>query len=217
MPSEQPDPNADYKLPPHQLATWVVLGLAVVLVASLFGVRFKHQPQTTRDYPSRAQVADAAPVLLPGPEISDDYLPCSDCHEGEPTNPTRRQLEEEHETRSQEFVHGTIWCLHCHDADDRDHRHLSDGTLVEFDDSWKLCGQCHAKKIKEWRAGMHGKRIGHWRGPKQYYTCVKCHDPHSPHFKPIVPKPPPLRPEEIVQPSERREAGIANGAHHEDS
>ena len=182
-----------------QLTTWVVLGLAVILIGGLIGVRMEHQPDTSRDYPSRPQIPDGASVLLPAPEIDDDYFPCDDCHEPDDSqmNLTVRELEDEHE--EMKFDHGNLWCLHCHDAITRTSLHLADGSLVEFEDSWKLCTQCHAKKLPDWRAGVHGKRTGHWRGPKEYRTCVVCHDPHDPPFKPIVPKPVPRRPDEIVQ------------------
>jgi hypothetical protein len=62
-----------------------------------------------------------------------------------------------------------------------------------------LCTQCHAKKLPEWRAGVHGKQTGHWRGTKEYRTCVVCHEPHSPAFGPLHPEPRPKRPDEIVQ------------------
>jgi hypothetical protein len=60
-----------------------------------------------------------------------------------------------------------------------------------------LCTQCHAKKLPDWRAGVHGKRTGHWRGTKEYRTCVVCHEPHAPAFARLVPKPPPPRPEDF--------------------
>jgi hypothetical protein len=197
MPDTEPGPE-DYRVPPHQLATWVVLGAAVVLIGGLVGVRLEHQPETTRDYPVRtlASLPHAEPVLLPSPEMNDEYLPCSDCHEDEPTNRTQRELEEEHEDKAT-LAHGDLWCLRCHDADNRDYLHLSDGTLVEFENSWQLCTQCHGKKLADWRAGVHGKRTGHWRGPSEYRTCVTCHNPHSPPFEPIEPKPVPVRPEHI--------------------
>ncbi len=159
----------------------------------------EHQPDTSRDYPSRPQMSDGANVLLPAPEIDDEYLPCTDCHEPNDTrtNITVRELEEDHD--EMEFSHGNLWCLHCHDKENRDSLHLADGSLVAFEDSWQLCTQCHAKKLPDWRAGVHGKRTGHWRGPKEYRTCVVCHDPHDPPFKSIEPKPVPWRPEEIIQ------------------
>jgi len=195
MAGQPPDPE-EYRPPGYQLVTWVVLGLAVVVVVGLVTVRTDHQPNSSRDYASRPQMPDATPVLLPPPEMSDDYLPCSDCHEDEPPNPTKRELEDEHE--DMEFKHGTLWCLDCHDLNGRDKLHLANDALIDFEDSWQLCTQCHGKKLADWRAGVHGKRTGHWRGTKEYRTCVNCPNPHSPPFQPLVPKPPPLRPADIT-------------------
>jgi hypothetical protein len=194
MDGQEPEQEPEYKVPSHQLTTWVVLGAAVVLIGGLFGVRLEHQPETTRDYPSRAMIPDGpAELIRHGGEINDEYLPCSDCHEDEPTNRTRRVLEDDHEDKV--LAHGDLWSLQCHDTDQRDFLRLADGSLVDFEDSWKLCTQCHGKKLADWRAGVHGKRTGHWRGPKEYWTCVSCHNPHSPPFEPLAPKPAPERPE----------------------
>ncbi len=190
------DPD-DYRIPPHQMATWLLLGLTVVLLGALFGVRLEHQPETTRDYPPRPLIADGEARLLPGPEVNDEYLPCGDCHdvEDQPTDPTRRELEFEHEDKK--LAHGDLWCLHCHDSKDPNNLHLADATLVPFEESWKLCTQCHGKKLPEWRAGVHGKVTGHWRGEREYVTCIACHNPHSPPTELIEAEPKPKRPEEI--------------------
>jgi hypothetical protein len=195
MDPESPDPE-DYRPPGYQMATWLVLGLVLVMVVGLMMVRTEHQPDSSRDYPSRPMLPDAVPVLLPPPEMNDEYVPCSDCHEDEEPNPIERELEDEHDLM--ELTHGELWCLDCHDLADREKLHLADGTLVAFEDSWQLCTQCHGKKLADWRAGVHGKRTGHWRGPKEYRTCVACHNPHLPPFEALEPKPAPLRPSEIT-------------------
>jgi hypothetical protein len=129
-------------------------------------------------------------------------------------NVTVREMDEDHD--EMDFAHGNLWCLDCHDAEERDSLHLSDGSLVAFEDSWQLCTQCHAKKLPDWRAGVHGKRTGHWRGPKEYRTCVVCHDPHDPPFKPIAPKPAPTRPEDIIHRAmSARAASTTGGENHE--
>jgi hypothetical protein len=201
-------------IPHYQFATWTLIGITVVIIGGLFGVRTEHQPETTRDYPSRALIPDVEAVLLAAPEIDDEYLPCVDCHADQPTDREVRELEDEHEEN--EVIHGDIWCLHCHDGDNVGSLHLADDTLVDFEDSWRLCTQCHAKKLPDWRAGVHGKRTGHWRGTKEYRTCVVCHEPHAPAFAPLAPKPPPVRPEEItLRPSVTTSA--AGGDDHGDS
>ena len=61
--------------------------------------------------------------------------------------------------------------------------HLTNGDLVPFTESYRLCGQCHGDKLRDWRGGVHGKRIGNWDGQKTYFLCVNCHNPHTPLFK----------------------------------
>jgi hypothetical protein len=195
MTSDPPDAGNPGPPRPHSV-TWFLLGAALVLVLGLLAVRMDYQPTTSRDYPSRAMLPNAEPVLLPPPSMNDEYYPCSDCHADETPNPTPRQLEDDHD--EMEFAHGDLWCLHCHALDEDKQLHLSDGNTVEFGESWRLCVQCHGKKLADWRAGVHGKRTGHWRGPSEYRNCVACHNPHRPPFEPLEPKPPPLRPEQIT-------------------
>ncbi len=189
--AEYEDEEGEYTAPPHQLATWLVLGIAVVLVLALASFRTKHDPDSSRAYESR--------VLPPEPEVAflkhemdDEYFPCGDCHDDEITNFTERKLEEEHELI--EFAHGNIWCLHCHVVDDRNWLRLADLKKIEFEESSRLCTQCHPKKLDDWNAGVHGKQTGYWHGAKERWTCVECHNPHTPLFKQLEPLPPPMRP-----------------------
>ena len=137
-------------------------------------------------------------IELPKPPFSDGIFPCTACHDGKqiPVNTQRRELGMHTEI---ELHHGpdSRWCLDCHDATSRDNLHLASGEKVAFTASYKLCGQCHGDKLRDWRVGIHGKRTGSWSGPKQYLLCVHCHNPHSPHFKPLKPMPPPTRPDDI--------------------
>lgn len=87
------------------------------------------------------------------------------------------------------------WCLDCHDADNRDVLHLASGEPVPFAESYRLCGQCHGEKYRDWRAGVHGRRVGEWNGHKRYLLCAHCHNPHQPRFRALEPKPAPRKPE----------------------
>ena len=87
------------------------------------------------------------------------------------------------------------WCLDCHNSKDRDQLRLANGKTIPFEESHRLCGQCHGNIYRDWKIGIHGKRVGYWNGSKIYLLCVHCHNPHSPRFKPIKPLPPPLRPD----------------------
>lgn len=175
-------------------APWVLLAVVILAFVVLAVAGGPLALRTDRPYPSRPLGPEPEPVLLPPPPIDDEFFPCEDCHEDESADPEVRELDEHDDIK---LAHGDLWCLDCHDADKRDLLHLSDASPVEMAESWRLCSRCHATKIPDWRAGVHGKRTGHWRGPKEYSTCVVCHDPHSPLFKQLEPKPPPKPASEI--------------------
>ena len=141
-------------------------------------------------------IIDAA-ILIPAEAISSDYFPCSDCHMDLIPNPQRRELVDMHDDIVFDHDSENRWCLACHNTFNRDSLILAGGRLLGFNESYKLCGQCHGPKYRDWKLGIHGKRTGEWNGNKQYLLCVHCHDPHSPKFKGMQPLPAPRGPEHI--------------------
>jgi hypothetical protein len=149
------------------------------------------------------------------PPFSEGIFPCMECHKDQKDR-TRRELAF-HDEQQSVFDHDAEnrWCLDCHDLENRDKLRLASGALVPFTESYRLCGQCHGDKYRDWRAGVHGKRVGMWDGAKTYLLCVSCHNPHSPGFKGVKeievdgkttvaptlemirPEPRPKRPEEM--------------------
>ena len=141
----------------------------------------------------------AQDIQVPPPPFTEGLFPCTACHDGKnmKVNRQRRELKEMHSDILLKHGPESRWCLDCHDPLDRDRLHLASGEQIEFTVSYELCGQCHGEKLRDWRAGVHGKRTGSWNGQKQYLLCVNCHNPHSPHFAPLKPMPPPTRPDAI--------------------
>lgn len=133
-------------------------------------------------------------IAVAPPPFSEGVFPCSECHDGKDVN-TKRRVVDDHDQVVFEHDKENRWCLDCHDTVNRDKLHLADGRLLDFTESYLLCGQCHGPTLRNWRAGEHGKRTGFWNGQKKYLLCVNCHNPHSPKFKPIEPMPPPARQE----------------------
>jgi len=131
---------------------------------------------------------------VPPPPFTEGLFPCSNCHAAMTPNRTRRTLTDMHTDIVLRHDETHRWCLDCHDAANRDFLHLASGERVAFTESYLLCGQCHGEKFRDWRAGVHGRRIGNWNGAKEYLLCVNCHNPHQPHFKALEPKPAPRRP-----------------------
>jgi Cytochrome c7 and related cytochrome c len=140
-------------------------------------------------------------VEVPPPPFSEGVFPCSECHNEAdlPPNRTRRPLSDAHDEIVLKHDEEQRWCLDCHDTDNRDRLRLASGELVQFDESYRVCGQCHGEKYRDWRAGVHGRRIGEWNGSKQYLLCVHCHSPHQPRFKSLAPQPAPHRPMRSVR------------------
>ncbi|MHB8909436.1 MAG: hypothetical protein ACYDAA_11225 [Syntrophales bacterium] len=143
--------------------------------------------------PASAAQHDEFPVSPP--PFSEGIFPCSNCHAGMEVNTKKRELKDEH--TSIKLNHGEHrWCFDCHNAPNRDKLKLVDGEIIDFTESYRLCGQCHGNIYRDWKVGIHGKRVGYFaNGKRTYFLCVSCHNPHDPKFKPLKPEPPPIRPE----------------------
>ena len=115
--------------------------------------------------------------------------PCAKCHEG-----IEAQLEEQpaaHRRMTFKHFEAIKDCTLCHNKDDMNTLKLTSGTVVSFDESQKLCGQCHGEKWRDWRTGGHGKHVGNWKGAKTRLLCTDCHDPHTPGMATVEAKPGP--------------------------
>ena len=129
------------------------------------------------------------------PPFTEGIFPCSNCHAGLPVNTKKRELKDEHTTIKLHHAEQERWCLDCHSSGNRDKLKLADGESIDFTESYLLCGQCHGNIYRDWKAGIHGKRVGYFKGGKRtYFLCVNCHNPHDPKFKSLKPEPPPRKP-----------------------
>lgn len=124
--------------------------------------------------------------------------PCSMCHNLlPPTNTKVRKLlaipDPKAAPHQAMLRHGggRFWCLECHYLKDREFLRTLDNKKLSFDESPRLCGQCHGEQHRDWAFGAHGKRVAGWTGERQLYACTHCHDPHDPTVKPRAPSPPP--------------------------
>jgi len=130
------------------------------------------------------------------PPMTEGMFPCSNCHASLEVNRKKRELKEEHSQIKLHHAETMRWCLDCHDGKNRDKLRLYNGELINFTESYRLCGECHGPQYGDWKAGVHGKRTGYFMGSgkRTYYLCAHCHDPHEPRFKPLKPEPPPSLP-----------------------
>ena len=165
-------------------------GIQLIPQAAPKSITFKPAVMPESEF---SQYADQSPPVVPPRKEYLTFYPCSQCHEHWQTDETPRTLAPVHEV-SLQHGEGRLWCLTCHDPEDRDHlRTVRDGK-VDFDDAWKVCGQCHSNRQKDWYYGAHGKRAYFWKGEKIRYNCTHCHNPHRPPFMHRKPQPkPPVR------------------------
>ena len=126
----------------------------------------------------------AQDIQVPPPPFTEGIFPCSACHDGKTlkVNPVRRELQGMHADIQLQHGPASRWCLDCHDPQDRDRLHLASGEKISFKVSYELCGQCHGEKLRDWRAGVHGKRTGSWNGPKQSFPVCELPQPPFPPF-----------------------------------
>jgi hypothetical protein len=198
----------------HVLARSLAAALALT-VAPVVAEAANAAKATAAAAPAEARRPEALVQAEP-PPFSEGIFPCSGCHDSLEKNGTRRELAF-HDEQQSIFDHDAEhrWCLDCHDLKNRDVLRLASGAPVPFTESYRLCGQCHGDKFRDWRVGVHGKRIGRWDGAKTYFLCVNCHNPHSPRFRGVEaiqidgkpttaptraylkPEPRPQRPEEM--------------------
>jgi hypothetical protein len=186
---------------------FVALALAAAAVAMIMAGRAGAQVYQ-QAYPEiRQKLLEEEPLEpkdmsqefpVPFQPLPPTITPCRACHGPEkdfPVDFRRREALLVH--KNVKLNHGgvRVWCLDCHHPQERNYLlPLSDGVLIKFEQSYLLCGKCHGTKYRDWRYGIHGKRVGYWNGKKTYSLCVNCHDPHSPKFKPLQPMPPPNKP-----------------------
>jgi hypothetical protein len=168
--------------------------LASLVLASGLGVATASEPAKPAARPAaKAQKVQKPPeplIQANSPPFSDPTIfPCSSCHDGTTKVDVNRHEVPFHNGPGEPvdvLDHGAErWCLDCHDAKNRDVLRSASGQPIPFTESYRLCGQCHGDKYRDWKVGVHGKRIGLWNGAKTYFLCVNCHNPHTPRWKGI--------------------------------
>ncbi len=157
---------------------------------------------------------NSAHYPIPPPLVYQGIYPCQACHrkdiqgvgtfreEGDPflgtyirtANPQPRILVRMHRDIRLKHGNGEFWCLACHNAQERNYLALLNGELISFEDSYRVCGQCHGNIYRDWKIGIHGRRVGQWNGKKLYLLCAHCHNPHDPKFRKLPGMEPPQPP-----------------------
>lgn len=189
--------------------TWWLL-IAPILLGLLFQVGpvaeedpvYRSQSDGYREKATSTADDETEQYPVPPPLVYQSLYPCQACHQKDIRglssqleegnaflgtylhlpNPQPRVLVRMH--RDINLHHADwMWCLNCHSIDERNYLKLITGEKIPFEKSYRLCGQCHGSIFRDWRIGIHGRRVGQWNGKKLYLLCTHCHDPHQPAFR----------------------------------
>lgn len=120
---------------------------------------------------------------------------CANCHGWRKPVTERRILVAPHDGVT--LAHGQgagLWCLDCHHLQNPATLKGREGQAFPFAQAQENCAVCHNRQTRDWRAGVHGKRVASWQGERTVQRCAVCHDPHAPRFAGIVPSSPPSPP-----------------------
>ena len=181
------------------------------------------------DVPLLNKIPAGKAVIKPRTEKLNLLAACgTGCHNGviPPTLPTTKKptpipTMEAMLPDAKNFQHGRggIWCLDCHHTTQRNKLVDNFGDPVSYDQPQLLCGKCHGDKLRDWRDGIHGKRIGEWAstGKKRWFTCTECHNPHNVQdglrnrgFIQIAPEAPPQLPHGMIDAKHELRHGVTH-------
>ena len=192
------------------ILTVLLLMFAVGLAYSTEGGVVQIFKNATAPFDDQKQVDAVQPLTVKSVQVTERYqggrfwtetrkdklqrFSCSQCHNNKPVT-SRRAAEVAHGDVI--LNHGSesrpLSCFTCHKKDGRDFLTTEEGTKIDMDHSYQMCGQCHFRQKKDWVGGAHGKRLSYWAGPRVVTNCASCHNPHSPRFEkrwPVTYSPP---------------------------
>ena len=118
------------------------------------------------------------------------FYPCSKCHAELPPRSGVSPPRGPHRDMTFNHSEATADCTLCHDTAHPDGLLLLTHEQISFDESYKLCGQCHGERYRDWKSGAHGKVVGSWLKEQTKLPCAACHDPHDPQFHSMKSLPP---------------------------
>ena len=188
---------------------FVIVALICLLVP--MGVAAEHKKMDGQVITVSKETTSAKVYPVPPPLVYQGLYPCQACHRKD-IRGVSSQLEKgksflgkyiripDPRPRILVRMHTDItlqhaewmWCLNCHSTYERNTLHLITGENISFEESYRLCGQCHGTIYRDWKIGLHGRRVGQWNGKKLYLLCA-----HKPRFRRLPGKKPPqfIKPE----------------------
>lgn len=129
--------------------------------------------------------ADYSKIEFKEPESAIAKAECHLCHlkKNKLYFKKAQKTELRHDELSPEHGKKVMSCNSCHDINNHNFLLSSKEFPADFKNPSGVCGHCHRDQYRDWRRGMHGKRLGGWIQPKLQYHCTECHHPHRVKFQ----------------------------------
>lgn len=142
-----------------------------------------------------------AEVTLKDSPTKEIYQDCQNCHQTKVLQNVPRMHQPLREHSHIELIHGNkkMSCNHCHDK--TNHNFLRE--KASFQAPSTVCFQCHSDVQSSWQKGIHGKRVGGWKGARVQLHCTECHNAHSVTFPQWKAVKPPQRPKYSIPKTEK--------------
>lgn len=129
---------------------------------------------------------DGIEFLIPERKSQLTSFNCTECHTASITELKRDNFDKKAAHWNIKLNHAneeTMNCATCHIPNDMDNLQSLTNVVIDLNESYKQCSQCHQEQYTDWKGGAHGKQIGGWAPPRLSNTCVNCHNPHAPQIE----------------------------------
>ncbi|MBT4762469.1 MAG: hypothetical protein HOO06_12275 [Bdellovibrionaceae bacterium] len=113
--------------------------------------------------------------------LPERYNLCQKCHKKKKKIPfpSSKRPQMEHRKIGLKHGHEKMSCNYCHNRSNHNYLRSTEGFPADFKNSSFLCGSCHGSTYRDWKVGVHGKRVGKWSGIKTQFQCIDCHGSHG--------------------------------------
>jgi len=141
-------------------------------------------------------------IQLTERELPPRWQECHLCHPAKQKEFIHKKTTTLIEHKSIRVMHGRfeIMCQHCHDVNFYNYLRSTEVGPASFENSSGVCQRCHADRYKDWREGIHGKRVGSWNEGIIQFQCIDCHSPHDVKFKKMEASPAPVKSRFLFKP-----------------
>lgn len=181
-----------------EIPYWLLLAVSAAFASAAWFFYSNRSAAAEEPHPfvMKPEYYDITPVRTVRKRLETEGMACGDCHD--PSAPSDQDPTVAPEVHARVVLkHGSNKrCFNCHNNKNRNSFAADGGGQIPYAKVETLCAKCHGTTYRDWLRGTHGRRNGYWdkaAGAQKTLSCVACHTPHDPAFKPMTAAPPPQK------------------------